>query len=251
MWRLADRQMDTFVADGRVRVHRPVRQPVRPAGDRRPARGPRGGPPEVRGGPAARDAANAERSGAPAATPWSTRRWSTSTSAFTDVRRGPPSRAPATTCSPGWRAPPSPTARPPRSSTSSASRPTCSPPGRRRPSGCSSSAVKILAEQPELQELLRSERDRIPNFIEETLRMESPVKGDFRLSRVPIDRRRRRPPGGHHRDAAQRSGQPRPPPLRRPGDLRRRPAQRPAPTSRSGGASTPARAHHSPGPRRG
>jgi cytochrome P450 len=32
---------------------------------------------------------------------------------------------------------------------------------------------------------LRRERDRIPNFIEETLRIENPVKGDFRLSRVP------------------------------------------------------------------
>ena len=48
-----------------------------------------------------------------------------------------------------------------------------------------SSAVKMLAEQPELQEQLRADRDRIPNFIEETLRIESPVKGDFRLSRCP------------------------------------------------------------------
>jgi cytochrome P450 len=46
-------------------------------------------------------------------------------------------------------------------------------------------ALKLLAEDPELQRLLRNERDRIPNFIEETLRMESPIKGDFRLSRVP------------------------------------------------------------------
>ncbi|MGF7238683.1 MAG: cytochrome P450, partial [Frankia sp.] len=48
-----------------------------------------------------------------------------------------------------------------------------------------STAAKLIADQPELQALLRAERDRIPNFIEETLRMESPVKGDFRLSRVP------------------------------------------------------------------
>src|SRR5690606_26114173 len=47
-----------------------------------------------------------------------------------------------------------------------------------------SSAVKILAEDHELQALLRRERDKIPNFIEETLRLESPVKGDFRLSKV-------------------------------------------------------------------
>jgi cytochrome P450 len=48
-----------------------------------------------------------------------------------------------------------------------------------------SSAFKLIAEEPGLQLLLRNERDRIPNFIEETLRIESPVKGDFRLSRVP------------------------------------------------------------------
>jgi cytochrome P450 family 150 subfamily A5 len=47
-----------------------------------------------------------------------------------------------------------------------------------------SSALKMLAERPDIQQLLRRERDRIPNFIEETLRIESPVKGDFRLSRV-------------------------------------------------------------------
>jgi cytochrome P450 len=48
-----------------------------------------------------------------------------------------------------------------------------------------SSALKLIADQPELQQLLRTERDRVPNFIEETLRVESPIKGDFRLSRVP------------------------------------------------------------------
>lgn len=48
-----------------------------------------------------------------------------------------------------------------------------------------SSALKILAERPDIQQLLRRERHRVPNFIEETLRIESPVKGDFRLSRVP------------------------------------------------------------------
>ncbi|MGI5460362.1 cytochrome P450 [Streptomyces sp. CA-249302] len=47
-----------------------------------------------------------------------------------------------------------------------------------------SSALRILAEQPELQSLLRAERDRIPSFVEETLRAESPIKGDFRLSKV-------------------------------------------------------------------
>jgi cytochrome P450 len=46
-------------------------------------------------------------------------------------------------------------------------------------------ALQLLGEDAELQQLLRDERDRIPNFVEETLRYESPVKGDFRLARVP------------------------------------------------------------------
>ena len=45
-------------------------------------------------------------------------------------------------------------------------------------------ALQLIAERPDLQQMLRDDRDRIPNFIEETLRIESPVKGDFRLSRV-------------------------------------------------------------------
>lgn len=47
------------------------------------------------------------------------------------------------------------------------------------------SALQLIAEDPDLQQLLRRERHRIPNFVEETLRMESPIKGDFRLTRVP------------------------------------------------------------------
>ena len=41
----------------------------------------------------------------------------------------------------------------------------------------------VLAERPELQQALRSDHDRIPNFVEETLRVESPVKADFRMAR--------------------------------------------------------------------
>ncbi|HLN05551.1 MAG TPA: cytochrome P450 [Acidimicrobiales bacterium] len=44
-------------------------------------------------------------------------------------------------------------------------------------------AVQHLAEHPDLQTRLRTERDRIPNFVEEMLRYEGPVKGDFRLAR--------------------------------------------------------------------
>ena len=47
------------------------------------------------------------------------------------------------------------------------------------------SALQLIGEQPDLQQRLRRERDMIPNFVEEALRFESPVKGDFRLTRVP------------------------------------------------------------------
>jgi cytochrome P450 len=48
-----------------------------------------------------------------------------------------------------------------------------------------SNALKIIAEQPEIQAALRADRSKVSNFIEEVLRFESPIKGDFRLSRVP------------------------------------------------------------------
>jgi cytochrome P450 len=44
-------------------------------------------------------------------------------------------------------------------------------------------ALKYLAEHSELQDELRAHHDRIPSFVEEALRIESPVKADFRLAR--------------------------------------------------------------------
>jgi cytochrome P450 len=44
-------------------------------------------------------------------------------------------------------------------------------------------ALKALAERPDLQQQLRDDRASIPNFIEEMLRLESPVKSDHRLAR--------------------------------------------------------------------
>ncbi len=49
------------------------------------------------------------------------------------------------------------------------------------------SAVQLLAEDHELQQSIRDDRELIPNFIEESLRTESPIKGDFRLARVPTN----------------------------------------------------------------
>lgn len=46
-------------------------------------------------------------------------------------------------------------------------------------------AFKVIGERPDLQQRLREDRSLIPNFVEECLRMEGPVKGDFRLAKKP------------------------------------------------------------------
>lgn len=47
-------------------------------------------------------------------------------------------------------------------------------------------ALKVLGDRPDVQQQVRADRSLLPNFIEEALRFESPVKGDFRLSRTPV-----------------------------------------------------------------
>jgi len=46
-------------------------------------------------------------------------------------------------------------------------------------------AMRMLAERAELQQAVRDDRDTIPNFIEETLRLESPLRCQFRMTRIP------------------------------------------------------------------
>lgn len=46
------------------------------------------------------------------------------------------------------------------------------------------SGLRILAERPDLQQILRDDSSAIPGFVEECLRMEAPVKCDFRLART-------------------------------------------------------------------
>jgi cytochrome P450 len=48
-------------------------------------------------------------------------------------------------------------------------------------------ALRILAERPDIQERLRGDRERIPNFIEETLRFESPLRAQFRMAKVTTE----------------------------------------------------------------
>lgn len=50
-----------------------------------------------------------------------------------------------------------------------------------------STSLQILGDRPELQQKLRDDRTLVPAFIEEALRLQSPIKGTFRLSRVPTE----------------------------------------------------------------
>lgn len=47
-----------------------------------------------------------------------------------------------------------------------------------------STAMRAMAERPDIQQSLRDNRAQIPAFLEECLRMESPVKSHFRLART-------------------------------------------------------------------
>lgn len=47
-----------------------------------------------------------------------------------------------------------------------------------------SSAVRVIGENPEFEKALREDRSKIGAFLEETLRMESPVKSHFRMART-------------------------------------------------------------------
>ncbi|KKW64611.1 cytochrome P450 [Mycolicibacterium elephantis] len=47
-----------------------------------------------------------------------------------------------------------------------------------------SSAVRLIADNPGFEQQLRDDRGKIPAFLEETLRMESPVKSHFRMART-------------------------------------------------------------------
>ena len=109
----------------------------------------------------------------------------------------------------------------------------------------------ILGERPRAPAApARRPRAASPPFVEETLRIESPLKGSVPAGQGPHDgRRRRRSRRAPRVFAHDRRRQPRPAPVRRPERVPPRPGQRPPAPRRSAPASTPAPARRSPGPR--
>jgi cytochrome P450 len=47
-------------------------------------------------------------------------------------------------------------------------------------------ALRVIGERPDVQQALRADRSLIPNFIEEVLRYESPLRGQFRMAKRPM-----------------------------------------------------------------
>jgi hypothetical protein len=49
------------------------------------------------------------------------------------------------------------------------------------------SMVRLLAQNPDVQEELRAHPELVPNFVEESIRLESPFQGHFRQTKVPVE----------------------------------------------------------------
>ncbi len=88
-------------------------------------------------------------------------------------------------------------------------------------------ALQLIGEHPDLQQRLRERRDLIPNFVEETLRIEAPVKGDFRLARRETTVAGVDIPAGSTLMVLNGAGNRDPAPLRRSGRVPGRPCRRP------------------------
>ncbi len=77
-------------------------------------------------------------------------------------------------------------------------------------------AFQLIGERPDIQQRLREDRSLIPNFVEECLRTEGPVKGDFRLAKMPTSVGGVDVPGRHLPVHRQRRRQPGFPQVRKP-----------------------------------
>ena len=249
MWRLADRHIDEFIDDGKCEFLAAYGRPFSLAGRRRPPRCPRGGPRGVPRGVRGSAAGNEHR--------WTRPRADLGQPAGVGRRevqplhRGPPEEPPRRRPDRIGHRARTRTVRRPRWSTSSAPPPSCSAAGQETTAKLLSAALRVLGDRPDIQQQLREDRSLIPVFIEECLRMDSPVKSVFRMARKIHDARRHRRARRHHGDGQPRRRQPRPEPVREPARVLSSTARTSASTSRSAAASTPAPVRRSPASRAG
>ena len=90
-----------------------------------------------------------------------------------------------------------------------------------------SAALRVLGDRPDIQQQLREDRSLIPIFIEECLRMDSPVKSEFRMARKTTTLGDTRVPAGTTVMVQSRRRQPRSAAVRQPARVQPRPQERP------------------------
>ena len=117
---------------------------------------------------------------------------------------------------------------------------------RRPPPSCCRASMRVLGDRPDIQEPLRKDRSRIPIFVEESLRMDAPVKSQFRLATQEHHAGRHRRARRHDGDGVPRCGQPRSRSGSRTRTSSASTARTSASTSPSAAACTPAPAARSP-----
>ena len=238
MWRLADRHIDEFIADGKCEFLAAYAKPFSllvvadllgvPEEDHEEFR----------------EAFGAQRPGTNiggldheliAANPleWADEKFTH----YIEDRRAEPPRRRADRDSPPRS---TPTARRPRWSTWCAPRRSCSPPGQETTAKLLSAAMRVLGDRPDIQQQLREDRSLIPVFIEECLRMDSPVKSVFRMARKTTTLGETAGAGRHHGDGQPGRGQPRSRTGSRTRTSSSSTARTSASTSRSAAVSTPA-----------
>ena len=247
MWRLADRQIDEFVANGRCEFIREFAGAVHHAGDRRPPRCSRGGP---RGVPRRSSAAAHRRAVGSTDQAMAHNPLEFLYQRFSGVRRGPSARTarrradqprdgdvPRRLDARGHRR-------------RAPSRRTSSRPGQETTVRLLGTAFMLLAERPDLQQLLRDDRRPDPQLHRGGAAVREPGQGRLPPVAGADDRRRRRPPGRAPRSWC--STAPRTETRAtstQPGRVPSSIARTHGSTSRSGTAPTSALAHRSPGPR--
>jgi cytochrome P450 len=89
-----------------------------------------------------------------------------------------------------------------------------------------STGMRVMAERPDIQQSLRDNRSQIPSFLEEALRTESPVKSHFRLASTTTSIWGSGGSGGNDPHASAGCEQPGPGEVRESSRVPARPAQR-------------------------
>ena len=185
IWRLTDRQLDYILPARHGRAHGRLRAALHPADHRRPARGAGGRPRDAAGPP--RPEPDARHQARRRLRAQACRRHQRAQHAggllrllLREDRRAPGAAAQRRADRHGPGA--VPRRHRPRADRG---RPDRVQPVRRRAGDHRSAdrtALRRIAEEPETQAQLRANRDLVPRFVEETLRTEGPILGEYRLA---------------------------------------------------------------------